>query len=144
MNDADSQWRKAGDMLRGDKKKMPPVGKYNAGQKMMFWVTALSLLVMLVTGVMFWRPWFAPVFPIAAAAPGRAAALGRGGGSDAVDHHACLRGDLGQGHGPRDDPGHRQPGQAQPRLWHRRREVRAITRPVGARPGAPFESDGAR
>ena len=44
---------------------MPPVGKYNAGQKMMFWVTALSLLVMLVTGVMFWRPWFAPVFPIA-------------------------------------------------------------------------------
>lgn len=66
MNDADKEWRAhSGDMLRGDKKKMPPVGKYNAGQKMMFWVTALSLLVMLVTGVMFWRPWFAPVFPIA-------------------------------------------------------------------------------
>jgi formate dehydrogenase subunit gamma len=31
---ADKEWRAhMGDMLRGDKTKMPPVGKYNAGQK---------------------------------------------------------------------------------------------------------------
>ena len=29
-----------------------------------FWIAALSLAVLLVTGFMFWRPWFAPFFPI--------------------------------------------------------------------------------
>jgi formate dehydrogenase subunit gamma len=67
MTPADKAWRAhTRDMLRGDKSKMPPVGKYNAGQKGVFWAMALSLAVLLVTGVMFWRPWFAPYFPIAA------------------------------------------------------------------------------
>lgn len=62
---ADREWRKhAGRMLRGDKAGMPPVGKYNYGQKMVFWLMAVSLLVLVVTGVMFWRPWFAPFFSI--------------------------------------------------------------------------------
>jgi formate dehydrogenase subunit gamma len=43
---------------------MPPVGKYNAGQKRVFWAMSISLAVLLVTGVMFWRPWFAPFFPL--------------------------------------------------------------------------------
>lgn len=65
LNDADREWRKhTGDMLRGDKSKMPPVDKYNAGQKMVFWAMAVSLLVMLITGVMFWSPWFTPAFPV--------------------------------------------------------------------------------
>ena len=65
VNAGDKEWRKhAGRMLRGDKANMPPVGKYNYGQKMVFWVMAGSLLVMLVTGLMFWRPWFAPYFPV--------------------------------------------------------------------------------
>jgi formate dehydrogenase subunit gamma len=62
---ADREWKKhAGRMLRGDKAGMPPVGKYNYGQKMVFWAMAFSLLVLVVTGFMFWRPWFAPYFPI--------------------------------------------------------------------------------
>ena len=65
MNAADKEWSKhMGDMLRGDKSKMPPVGKYNAGQKRVFWAMSISLAVLLITGVMFWRPWFAPFFPI--------------------------------------------------------------------------------
>ncbi len=73
LNDADREWRKhSGDMLRGDKSKMPPVGKYNAGQKGVFWMMAVSLLVLLVTGVMFWQPWFSPYFSIPF---GRAAVL---------------------------------------------------------------------
>lgn len=65
MNDADKEWSKhMGDMLRGDKSRMPPVGKYNAGQKRVFWLMTTSLVVLLVTGIMFWRPWFAPYFPI--------------------------------------------------------------------------------
>jgi formate dehydrogenase subunit gamma len=65
VNDADREWKKhMGDMLRGNKAAMPPVGKYNYGQKMVFWVMAVSLAVLVITGFMFWRPWFAPLFPI--------------------------------------------------------------------------------
>lgn len=65
VNDADREWKKhMGDMLRGNKAAMPPVGKYNYGQKLVFWAMAVSLLVLFVTGLMFWRPWFAPYFPI--------------------------------------------------------------------------------
>jgi formate dehydrogenase subunit gamma len=61
----DGEWlRHSGDMLRGDKSRMPPAGKYNAAQKLVFWLMGLSLLVLLVTGLMFWRPWFAPYFSI--------------------------------------------------------------------------------
>lgn len=62
---ADREWRKhAGRMFRGDKAGMPPVGKYNYGQKIVFWLMFFSLVVLLVTGIMFWRPWFAPFFSI--------------------------------------------------------------------------------
>lgn len=66
VNDADREWKKhMGDMLRGDKSGMPPVGKYNYGQKMVFWVMVLSLVLLLLSGLMFWQPWFTPYVPIA-------------------------------------------------------------------------------
>lgn len=65
MNEADKEWLKhSGDMLRGDKSRMPPAGRYNAGQKQVFWVMVVSLVVLVVTGFMFWQPWFADAFPI--------------------------------------------------------------------------------
>lgn len=65
VNDADREWKKhMGRMLQGDKAGMPPVGKYNYGQKLVFWAMAISLVLLLVTGLMFWRPWFAPYFPV--------------------------------------------------------------------------------
>lgn len=65
VTDADREWKKhMGDMLQGNKAAMPPVGKYNYGQKMVFWAMVVSLVLLLVTGIMFWRPWFAPYFPI--------------------------------------------------------------------------------
>jgi len=61
----DRAWLKKADrLLAGDKSSMPDVGKYNAGQKLVFWGFAVSLLVLLVTGFLFWRPWFAHLFPI--------------------------------------------------------------------------------
>ena len=65
MTAADREWAMhAGEMLKGDKSRMPPVGKYNAGQKGVFWLMTVCLVVLLVTGVMFWQPWFASSFPI--------------------------------------------------------------------------------
>jgi formate dehydrogenase subunit gamma len=67
MTAIDKEWsRHAGEMLRGDKSRMPPAGKYNAGQKRVFWLMALSLLVLVATGFMFWQPWFTGYFPIVA------------------------------------------------------------------------------
>lgn len=67
INATDREWRKqAGQMLRGNKENLPPAGKYNYGQKVVFWLMALSLIVLLLTGLAFWRPWFAPYFPIGA------------------------------------------------------------------------------
>lgn len=61
----DTQWvKQAPELLKGDEEAMPPVGKYNAGQKIVFWIFGISLLLLLVTGFMFWRPWFAEFFPI--------------------------------------------------------------------------------
>ena len=65
INAQDREWgRQARHMLRGDKSAMPPAGKYNFGQKLVFWLMAISLLVLVVTGFMFWRPWFTPFFSI--------------------------------------------------------------------------------
>lgn len=43
---------------------MADVGKYNAGQKMMFWCIMSMIFVLLVTGVIIWRPYFAQYFPM--------------------------------------------------------------------------------
>jgi formate dehydrogenase subunit gamma len=39
-----------GKMVDGNDHDMPEVGKYNGGQKLLFWLFALCLLVLLVTG----------------------------------------------------------------------------------------------
>ncbi len=43
---------------------LPNVGKYNAGQKIMFWIMTLSMIVLLTTGVIMWQPYFANEFSI--------------------------------------------------------------------------------
>src|SRR4051812_34479339 len=62
----DAGWLRAAPRLirTADERSMPPVGKYNAGQKLIFWAFGLSLLLLLVTGVVFWQPWFADYFGI--------------------------------------------------------------------------------
>lgn len=69
----DKEWsKKAKDLLMGKHPDMPPAGKFNAGQKTLFWVLLGSMLVLLITGVALWRPWFAPFVPVGLA---RAAVL---------------------------------------------------------------------
>jgi formate dehydrogenase subunit gamma len=62
----DTAWLKAAPQLvmTGDEESMPPAGKYNAGQKLVFWAFGVSLALLFVTGFVFWQPWFADYFPI--------------------------------------------------------------------------------
>ena len=40
-------------------------GKYNAGQKLMFWSMIPIIALLLISGIIIWQPWFAPAFPAA-------------------------------------------------------------------------------
>lgn len=64
-NRFDTEWlRRSPSLMRGEEGGMPPAARYNAGQKGVFWLFAVSLLVLLVTGFLFWEPWFASAVPI--------------------------------------------------------------------------------
>jgi len=39
-------------------------GRYNFGQKCVFWAAIASLLLLLASGIVIWRPWFADAFSI--------------------------------------------------------------------------------
>lgn len=52
------------DVLAGDEEKLPEVGKYNAGQKMVFWSMSLLILVLITSGVVIWDQYFSNYFSI--------------------------------------------------------------------------------
>ena len=52
------------EVLKGNEHKVADVGKYNAGQKMMFWSIMSMIFVLLITGIIIWRPYFAQFFPM--------------------------------------------------------------------------------
>lgn len=65
LDQNDWQWlRQMGDVVRNREDRLPEVGRYNAGQKLLFWTMILTIPTLLVTGFIIWRPWFAPYFGI--------------------------------------------------------------------------------
>ena len=61
----DRRWlAKAAVVMAGHEEGVPDAGKYNAGQKVLFWLLALCMLGLLLTGFVFWRPYLAGYFPI--------------------------------------------------------------------------------
>lgn len=56
---ADREWLdRVGEMMDGNDHGMPEQGKYNGGQKAMFWVMALCMLLLFVSGILLWRAYF--------------------------------------------------------------------------------------
>lgn len=59
MTPADREWlAQARQMVDGDDHNMPEQGKYNGGQKVLFWALALCMLLMTLSGLAMWRAWF--------------------------------------------------------------------------------------
>jgi formate dehydrogenase subunit gamma len=56
-----SQYR---DVLANREDKLPEVGRYNAGQKLLFFVMVVCLLLLLASGIVIWRRYFSMYFPI--------------------------------------------------------------------------------
>ena len=60
---ADREWLdRVGEMMDGNDHNMPEQGKYNGGQKAMFWAMALGMLLLFVSGIILWRAYFS--FPV--------------------------------------------------------------------------------
>ncbi|HEY7673730.1 MAG TPA: formate dehydrogenase subunit gamma [Burkholderiales bacterium] len=54
------QWR---DVIGNREDRLPEAGKYNAGQKVLFWVLIVCLATLVLTGIVYWRSMF-PDFPV--------------------------------------------------------------------------------
>jgi len=61
----DAAWlRDIGDVLENKDENLPPVGRFNAGQKLLFWVIVGCLSALLLTGFVIWRAYFSQYFSI--------------------------------------------------------------------------------
>ncbi|WP_413436554.1 formate dehydrogenase subunit gamma [Sulfuriferula sp. GW1] len=61
----DRQWlRQMDDVVTNQEEKLPAVGRYNAGQKLFFWTMVICIVLLLITGILIWQPYFAPYVPI--------------------------------------------------------------------------------
>ena len=58
---ADRQWRRAmAHYARNEDHRVPPAGRFNYGQKALFWVMAWSTLALLASGLVLWFPQAIP------------------------------------------------------------------------------------
>ncbi|WP_376964876.1 formate dehydrogenase subunit gamma [Azospirillum sp. A26] len=63
LNREDIRWMVAvKEVMKGNE--VGDIGRYNGGQKGMFWVMVLCMAALLGSGVIAWRPYFAASFPI--------------------------------------------------------------------------------
>jgi len=46
------------DVLTNHEDRLPEVGKYNAGQKMVFWLMSLLIIVLILSGLVIWDQYF--------------------------------------------------------------------------------------
>ena len=61
----DVQWlRQIDDVLANREENLPEIGRYNAGQKLLFFTMVLCLILLLCSGVVIWRRYFSVYFPI--------------------------------------------------------------------------------
>ncbi len=65
ITEADRQWGKhLGEFIRNREDNLPEIGKYNLGQKYLFWTLVVTILLLFASGMVIWQPYFAPAFSI--------------------------------------------------------------------------------
>lgn len=61
----DREWgMRMSDVIANRDEGLPEIDKFNLGQKRVFWTMVITTVLLLVSGFMLWRPYFAPLFPI--------------------------------------------------------------------------------
>jgi formate dehydrogenase subunit gamma len=72
FSSADRQWLRGMTGYINGRDEVRVEGKYNAGQKAMYWSMIVCVVALFLSGIVLWRPYFAPSFSLVAR---RAAAL---------------------------------------------------------------------
>ncbi|SMH62684.1 formate dehydrogenase subunit gamma [Azospirillum agricola] len=63
INNEDVKWMMSvREVMKGNE--VGDIGRYNGGQKGMFWMMVLCMLALMASGFIAWRPYFAELFPI--------------------------------------------------------------------------------
>ena len=61
----DREWKKRlSDVINNRDDNLPAIDKYNIGQKQLFWTMIVTMILLLVSGIIMWRPYFADMFAI--------------------------------------------------------------------------------
>jgi formate dehydrogenase subunit gamma len=60
---ADARWVEHSLAYMKKKVEFSDTGKYNAGQKLMYWSMVPIIAILFLTGITMWQPWFANAFP---------------------------------------------------------------------------------
>jgi len=65
LDSSDIQWLKQiDDVLAKREDKLPEIGRYNAGQKLLFFVMVACMILLLLSGIVIWRRYFSFYFPV--------------------------------------------------------------------------------
>jgi formate dehydrogenase subunit gamma len=55
----DTEWmKKSGDVVAGREENLPEIGRYNAGQKLVFWAMSILIVVLFASGIVLWDAYF--------------------------------------------------------------------------------------
>jgi formate dehydrogenase subunit gamma len=61
----DSVWlRRSREVLTNHEENVPEVGRYNAGQKIVFWLMSILIIVLILSGLAMWEQYFGAYFTI--------------------------------------------------------------------------------
>ena len=99
----------AKDVMNNREERLPEVGRYNAGQKLLFYVLVFCMLGLLLSGLVIWREFFSLYFSARRRPPRFGGACGVRIPTDLRDHRARLCCDLGEGLDAGDDAGRCEP-----------------------------------
>jgi formate dehydrogenase subunit gamma len=65
LDSSDIQWlRQIDDVLANREDKLPEVGCYNAGQKLLFFMMVACMILLLLSGIVIWRRYFSHYYPV--------------------------------------------------------------------------------
>jgi formate dehydrogenase subunit gamma len=66
LTPTDMEWLKhVREVVDGDDRNMPEAGKFNGGQKLLFWLLVACMVLLILSGIVIWRAYFAFLFPVA-------------------------------------------------------------------------------
>lgn len=65
MTPSDWEWlSRFRDIINADERNLPEAGKLNGGQKLLFWLLAACMALLLLSGIVMWRAYFSFLFPL--------------------------------------------------------------------------------